>query len=89
MQFKTYTTPNGSQLLVDETNDLLFILNDLAPNQGSSIIVHNDTPSTMNLEDYTLVTEGADGLILNMLDNVRSQGSPIESALAKYILSYL
>ena len=88
-QFKTYTTPNGSQVLVDETNDLLFTLTDLAPNQGANLIVNSQKPSTMNLDDYTLVSEGAESNILNMLDNVKIQGSTIESALAKYILSYL
>lgn len=90
-QFNTYKTPQGTTVLVDTTNDLGFILNDLAPVSDAKIVTMKDKPSAISSQMgyWELVEEGSNIITAGTLQNVQvSENQSAEQlALATYLLA--
>jgi len=92
MQFQTYTTPNGSTILCDITNDFAYLLTDLAPSisADNGIKILSTKPSEMSgvLDNYTLLEEGtATGITQGILNNIQVSADQTSAALATYLLA--
>ena len=92
MDFKTYTTPNGSTILCDMTNDFAYLLTDLAPliSLDNGIVVLSTKPSDMGgiLDNYTLLEDGIGSVTAPILQNIQVSADQTSAALATYLLQF-
>ena len=92
MDFKTYTTPNGSTILCDFTNDFAYILTDLAPqiSESNGIKVIAEKPSQLVgiLDNYTMLEDGLGAVTAMILQNIQVSADQTSAALATYLLTF-
>ena len=92
MDFKTYTTPNGSTILCDMTNDFAYLLTDLAPliSPDNVIAVLSTKPSDMGgiLDNYALLEDGIGSVTAPILQNIQVSFDQYSAALATYLLTF-
>lgn len=92
MDFKTYTTPNGSTILCDMTNDFAYILTDLAPliSESNGIKVIAEKPSQLVgvLDNYTILEDGLGAVTASILQNIQISTDQTSASLATYLLTF-
>jgi hypothetical protein len=92
MDFKTYTTPNGSTILCDMTNDFAYILTDLAPqiseSNGIKVIVEKPSQLVGILDNYTMLEDGLGAVTAMILQNIQVSADQTSAALATYLLTF-
>jgi hypothetical protein len=92
MDFKTYSTPNGSTILCDMTNDFAYLLTDFAPliSPDNGIKVLSTKPSDMVgiLDNYTLLEDGIGSFTASILQNIQVSIDQYSAALATYLLQF-
>jgi hypothetical protein len=92
MDFKTYTTPNGSTILCDMTNDFAYILTDLAPqiseSNGIKVIVEKPSQLVGILDNYTMLEDGLGAVTASILMNIQVSADQTSAALATYLLQF-
>ena len=92
MDFITYTTPNGSTILCDFTNDFAYLLTDLAPmiSQSNGIKVIAEKPSELGgvLDNYTMLEDGLGAVTASILMNIQVSADQTSAVLATYLLQF-
>jgi hypothetical protein len=92
MDFKTYTTPNGSTILCDMTNDFAYILTDLAPqiseSNGIKVIVEKPSQLVGILDNYAMLEDGIGAITVSILQNIQVSADQTSAALATYLLQF-
>jgi hypothetical protein len=92
MDFKTYSTPNGSTIICDMTNDFAYLLTDFAPliSPDNGIKVLSTKPSDMGgiLDNYTLLEDGIGSVTAPILQNIQVSFDQYSCALATYLLTF-
>lgn len=92
MQFQTYTTPNGSTILCDITNDFAYLLTDLAPqisaSNGIKVIAEKPSELAGVLDNYTMLEDGLGAVTASMLQNIQVSSDQTSAALATYLLTF-
>jgi len=92
MDFKTYSTPNGSTIICDMTNDFAYLLTDFAPliSLDNGIVVLSTKPSDMGgiLDNYTLLEDGIGSVTAPILQNIQVSFDQYSCALATYLLTF-